>query len=66
MAGPTLRLVGPDLAKKIPWLLDFAARLSKTLSRDPANFGTVMEPLAGSSLGERSKPLWRTPFALTT
>ncbi|HEY6387460.1 MAG TPA: hypothetical protein VIX91_17435 [Candidatus Acidoferrum sp.] len=33
-------------------LLDFAARLSKTLSRGPANFGTVMEPLAGSSLGE--------------
>jgi DNA-binding IclR family transcriptional regulator len=65
MAGPTLRLVGPDLAKKIPLLLDFAARLSKTLSRGPANFGTVMEPLAGSSLGERSKPSWRTPFALT-
>jgi DNA-binding IclR family transcriptional regulator len=66
MAGPTLRFVGPDLAAKIPLLLDFAARLSKTLSCGPANFGTVMEPLAGSSLGERSKPSWRTPFALTT
>jgi len=65
MAGPTLRFVGPDLALKIPLLKDFAARLSKTLSRGPANFGTVMEPLAGSSLGERSKPSWRTPFALT-
>jgi DNA-binding IclR family transcriptional regulator len=66
MAGPTLRFVGPDLAAKIPLLKDFAARLSKTLSRGPASFGTVMEPLAGSSLGERSKPTWRTPFALTT
>ncbi len=66
MAGPTLRFVGPDLVKKIPLLMDFAARLSKHLSRGPADFGTVMEPLAGSSLGERSKPSWRTPFALTT
>lgn len=66
MAGPTLRFVGPDLAAKIPLIKDFAARLSKILSRGPANFGTVMEPLAGSSLGERSKPTWRTPFALTT
>jgi IclR family KDG regulon transcriptional repressor len=66
MAGPTLRFVGPDLVKKIPLLLDFAARISKTLSRGPATFGTVMEPLAGSSLGERTKRTWRTPFALTT
>lgn len=66
MAGPTLRFVGPDLEKKIPLLMNFAARLSKHLSRGPADFGTVMEPLAGSSLGERSKPSWRTPFALTT
>lgn len=66
MAGPTLRFVGPDLAAKIPLIKDFAARLSKTLSCGLANFGTVMEPLAGSSLGERSKPSWRTPFALTT
>jgi len=66
MAGPTLRFVGPDLEKKIPLLMDFAARLSKHLSRGPADFGTVMEPLAASSLGERSKPSWRTPFALTT
>ena len=65
MAGPTLRFVGPDLAKKIPLLLDFAARLSKALSRGPANFGTVMEPLAGSSLGGKSKPSWQTPFRLT-
>ena len=65
MAGPTLRFVGPDLEKKIPLVLDFAARISKAISRGPANFGTVMEPLAGSSLGERSKPSWRTPFTLT-
>lgn len=65
MAGPTLRFVGPDLVKKIPLLLDFAARISKNLSRGPATFGTVMEPLAGSSLGERTKRTWRTPFALT-
>jgi IclR family acetate operon transcriptional repressor len=50
MAGPTLRLVGPDFARMIPLLLDSAARLSKALSRGPANFGIVMEPLAGSSL----------------
>ena len=66
MAGPTLRFVGPDLAKKVPLLLDFAARLSKHLSRGPADFGTVMEPLAGSSLGGKTKRTWRTPFALTT
>jgi IclR family transcriptional regulator, KDG regulon repressor len=66
MAGPTLRFVGPDLTTKIPLLLDFAARISKTLSRGPATFGTVMEPLAGSSLGERTKRTWRTPFALIT
>ncbi|MGB2623609.1 MAG: IclR family transcriptional regulator [Candidatus Acidiferrum sp.] len=66
MAGPTLRFVGPDLEKKIPLLLDFAARLSRSLSRGPANFGTVMEPLAASSLGGRTKSTWRTPFALTT
>ena len=66
MAGPTLRFVGPDLGKKIPLLIDFAARLSKHLSRGPADFGTIMEPLAGSSLGERTKRTWRTPFTLTT
>lgn len=66
MAGPTLRLVGPDLEKKVPLLLDFAARLSKHLSRGPANFGTVMEPLAASSLGGKTKRSWRTPFPLTT
>ena len=65
MAGPTLRFVGPDLERKLPLLLDFAARISKCLSRGPATFGTVMEPLAGSSLGERTKRTWRTPFALT-
>jgi IclR family KDG regulon transcriptional repressor len=65
MAGPTLRFVGPDLAKKISLLQDFAARISKRLSRGPATFGTVMEPLAGSSLGERTKRSWRTSFALT-
>jgi DNA-binding IclR family transcriptional regulator len=65
MAGPTLRFVGPDLEKKIPLVLDFAARISKAISRGPANFGTVMEPLAGSSLGGRSKPSWQTPFVLT-
>jgi IclR family transcriptional regulator, KDG regulon repressor len=65
MAGPTPRFLGTDLTDKIALLKDFAARLSKTLSRGPANFGTVMEPLAGSSLGERTKRKWRTPFALT-
>jgi len=66
MAGPTLRFVGPDLEKKIPLLLDFAARISKHLSRGPADFGTVMEPLAASSLGGRTKSTWRTPFPLIT
>ena len=63
MAGPTLRFIGPDLEKKIVLIKDFAARLSKTLSLGPANFGTVMEPLAGSSLGERLKPSWKGPIA---
>ena len=66
MAGPTLRFIGPDLHEKVVLLLDFAARLSKMFSRGPANFGTVMEPLAGSSLGEKTKRTWRLPFALTT
>jgi DNA-binding IclR family transcriptional regulator len=66
MAGPTLRFIGPDLEKKIPLLLDFAARLSKRLSLGPANFGTVMEPLAATSLGERLKPSWKGPIARIT
>lgn len=66
MAGPTLRFLGPDLEEKIVLIKDFAARLSKSLSRGPANFGTVMEPLAGSSLGERPKPSWKGPIARIT
>jgi IclR family transcriptional regulator, KDG regulon repressor len=66
MAGPTLRFVGPDLWPKVTLIKDFAARLSKLLSCGPANFGTVMEPLAHSSLGGKTKRTWRTPFPLTT
>lgn len=66
MAGPTLRFVGASLDRRIILVTDFAARLSKTLSRGPADFGTVMDPSAGTSLGGRSKPSWRTPFALNT
>lgn len=66
MAGPTLRFIGPDLQKKIVLIQDFAVRLSKNLSRGPANFGTVTEPLDNTSLGGRTKHTWRTPFALIT
>jgi len=66
MAGPTQRFLGHGLIDKIELVIDFAARLSETLSRGPANFGTVMEPLAGSSLGERLKPKWKGPIARIT
>ena len=66
MAGPARRFVGPDHEEKIPLLIDFAATLSKHLSCGPADFGTDVEPLAGTSLGERNKRTWRTAFTLTT
>lgn len=49
MAESRLKFVGPDLEKKIPKIMEFAARLSKHLGRGPTDFGTVMEPLAKSS-----------------